>query len=357
MNDLNSEKLVKIIKRGKIRGFVTDSEINYFFPEIKNNLKLLKKLSKILANNEVDIKKNIKFLSEFNENEINHFKSQLTSLNLNLNTAQMYLKEIGKHPVITAEKEVELAKKIEKGDKVAEQELIKANLKLVVSYAKKYINRSSNMNFLDLIQEGNIGLFKAVKKFDWRRKNKFSTYATWWIRQSITRSLADKEKVIRIPVHMVETISKFNSIKGKLREELGRDPCSEEIAIEMKVDVDKIYQIEKISQKTISLETPIGDNSSTLTEFIKDEKEPSLILTVSQNILKNKIDEVLAELTEREQEILSMRFGLKNGIIYTLEEIGEKFNITRERIRQIQLKTLKKIKENKNLEKLQDYKE
>ncbi len=350
----DEKKLFKLIKRGKTRGFVTESEINYFFPKIQDNSYSFEKLSKILFEKKIEIKKNISFLGiSKNQKDNEQLPSQL--INLNLNTMQIYLREIKKYPMISIEKEIELSKKIEKGDKIAEQELIRANLRLVISYAKNFINNSYSMTFLDLIQEGNIGLFKAVKKFDWKKGNKFSTYATWWIRQSITRSLADKERVIRIPVHMIETISKYNFNKAKLEDEFGREPYSEEIAIEMDININKIYQIEKIVQKTVSLETPIGDNNSTLTEFIKDEKATPLILTVSQNILKNKISEILVELTPREKEILNMRFGLKNGITYTLEEIGQKFNITRERIRQIQLKTLKKIKESDNIKKLKDY--
>lgn len=354
--ELNQEKLTKLIKRGRMRSFVVNSEIYYFFPEIKENEEEKQKLIRILAENEIDVRENMDILID-PKKQVSAKNDTLSfvNLNLNFNTVQMYLKAIGKYPTITAEKEIELAKKIEKGDRVAEQELIKANLRLVVSYAKKYINRSYDMTFLDLIQEGNIGLFKAVKKFDWRRGNKFSTYATWWIRQAITRALADKERVVRIPVHMVETMSKYNFHKSKLRDELGREPCSEEIAMEMKVDANKIYQIEKISQRALSLETPIGDKGSTLTEFVKDDKGTSLISSVAQNILKDKIDEVLLGLSEREAEILNMRFGLGGGVIYTLEEIGQKFKITRERIRQIQLKALKKIRENENIKKLEDY--
>lgn len=352
---LDQEKLSKLIKRGKMKGFVVESEINHFFPGIKNNSNDFKKLFKILFAKEIEIKKNVAFLKISQDQK---FHNQITPqlINLNLNTIQLYLKEVGKYPMIDTNKEIELAKRIEKGDRSAEQELIRANLRLVISYAKKWINRSFNMTFLDLIQEGNIGLFKSVKKFDWRKGNKFSTYATWWIRQAITRSLADKERVVRVPVHMVETISKYNFNKSKLQDELGREPCPEEVAIEMNIKVEKIYQIEKIAQKTLSLETPIGDdNNSTLTELIKDKKGVSLTLTVSRNILKYKISEILSELTNREKEILNMRFGLKNGVVYTLEEIGKKFNITRERIRQIQLKALKKIRENNNIKKLQDY--
>lgn len=351
---LNSGKIDKLIKRGRLKGFVVASEINYFFPGIENNAAEYKKLSKILLEQEIEIKKNISFLKDHKEGT-KISKSEFINLNLSYNTIQMYLKEVGKYSVISADEEIALAKRIEKGDVGAEKELIKANLRLVISIAKKYINRSSNMTFLDLIQEGNIGLFKSVKKFDWRRGNKFSTYATWWIRQAITRSLADKERVVRVPVHMIERISKYNFIKGKLRDEFRREPHVEEIAAEMELDVSKIYQIEKIQQSTLSLETPVGDSETTLVEFIKYEKGEPLSSIVAQNILKDKVNDLLSNLTEREREILNMRFGLKDGTVYTLEEIGQKFNITRERIRQIQLKGLKKIRENSKIKRIEDY--
>ncbi len=351
---LDENKVAKFIERGKLKEFVTVSEINFFFPKIQEDSKNFNELSKLLSEKNIEIKKNNSFFSALNNNKKeNQFFPQ--PLNLNFNSIQVYLKEVGKYPIIDRKKEIELAKKIEKGDNSAEKELIKANLRLVISYAKKFINASSNMTFLDLIQEGNIGLFKAVKKFDWNKGNKFSTYATWWIRQSISRSLADKEKVVRVPVHMVETISKYNFVKGKLQDELEREPCPEEVAIEMAVEINKIYQIAKIAQKNLSLETPIGDNNSTLTEFIKDTKGTPLTLLVGRNILKKKIFEILLDLTPREREILNMRFGLKNDEVYTLEEIGRKFNITRERIRQIQLKALKKIRKNDNIKKIEDY--
>jgi RNA polymerase primary sigma factor len=275
----------------------------------------------------------------------------------NIDSIQIYLKEIGRVSLITSEKEIELAKKIEKGDEEAKKILTKANLRLVVSIAKKYVDRSANLTLLDLIQEGNLGLFRAVEKFDWRKGYKFSTYATWWIRQAITRALADQSRTIRVPVHMVETISKYTQIKRRLLQNLGREPLPEEIAAEMGVEKDKVYQIMKFAQKIVSLETPIGEDNddSILAEFIEDDKTISPFLQAGRTFLKEKLKEVLSSLTLREQKILVMRFGLDDGMIYTLEEVGEKFNVTRERIRQIEAKALEKIRHHKDLKKLKDY--
>ena len=269
---------------------------------------------------------------------------------------QVYLKEIGKTPLLVFEEERELAKRVMAGDEEARQKLIKANLRLVVSIAKRYINRSPQLSILDLIQEGNLGLFRGVQKFDYRKGFKFSTYATWWIRQAITRALADHSRTIRIPVHMVETISKYTQAKRKLMQELGREPLVEEIAIEMEIEVEKVRHIQKISQEVISLESPVGEEEdSVLSEFIEDEKTLSPTQTVSREILKSQIMEVLDDLTEREKKILELRFGLKDGITHTLEEVGRVFGVTRERIRQIEAKALEKIKVHQKAKKFKEY--
>jgi len=269
---------------------------------------------------------------------------------------QMYLREIGKTPLLTKQEEKDLAKRILKNDEAARQQLIKANLRLVVSIAKRYVNRSP-LSISDLIQEGNIGLFKAVEKFDYTKGFKFSTYATWWIRQAITRALADQSRTIRIPVHMVETISKFTQAKRKLAQQLGREPMVEEIALEMDLSADKVRNIQKISQEVVSLESPIGDDDdkSTLADFIQDEKSLTPNQMTSQQLLKDQIKEIIQDLTERERKILEMRFGLEDGVTHTLEEVGKVFNVTRERIRQIEAKALEKIRLHDQSKRLSDY--
>ena len=269
---------------------------------------------------------------------------------------QIYLKEIGKTPLLTTIEEREIAKRVARGDEEARQKLIKANLRLVVSIAKRYVNRSPQLGILDLIQEGNLGLFRAVQKFDYRKGFKFSTYATWWIRQAITRALADHSRTIRIPVHMVETISKYTQARRKLMQELGREPLAEEVAIEMGVNVEKIRHIQKISQEVISLESPVGEEEdSTLSEFIEDEKTLSPSQVVSRELLKDQIREVLNDLTERERKILELRFGLRDSTPHTLEEVGKIFGVTRERIRQIEAKALEKIRQHQKSVKFGEY--
>ena len=349
------EKLEELIKKGTERGFITYSEILHSFPDIEKNINSLEDLYEKLGKSGIEVKERKGFL-EIEEGTKGTAKKK-ASLQLKLDPIQMYLREIGSTPFLTASEEKELAKRIELGDKEAAQKMAKANLKLVVSIAKKYIGHSPNLTLLDLIQEGNLGLFRAVEKFDWRRGYKFSTYGTWWIRQAITRALADQSRTIRIPVHMVETISKFTKIRRRLLQELGREPLPEEIASEMGEDISKVHHIMKISQGTVSLETPVGENEedSVLSEFIKDDKVVSPSIEASRGLLKDRLKEILIDLTAREQKILSMRFGLSDGVTHTLEEVGEEFGVTRERIRQIEAKSLEKIREHKSLEKLKGY--
>ena len=267
---------------------------------------------------------------------------------------RMYLKEIGKVPLLTAEEEIELAKRMEQGDEKAKQKLAEANLRLVVSIAKRYVGRG--MLFLDLIQEGNLGLIKAVEKFDYEKGYKFSTYATWWIRQAITRAIADQARTIRIPVHMVETINKLIRVSRQLLQELGREPLPEEIAAEMDISVDRVREILKISQEPVSLETPIGEEEdSHLGDFIQDQNVPVPAEAAASNLLRDQLNEVLDTLTEREQKVLRLRFGMDDGRARTLEEVGKEFQVTRERIRQIEAKALRKLKHPSRSRKLKDY--
>lgn len=267
---------------------------------------------------------------------------------------RMYLKEIGKVPLLTGEEEIELAKRMEEGDEWAKQKLCEANLRLVVSIAKRYVGRG--MLFLDLIQEGNLGLIKAVDKFDWRKGYKFSTYATWWIRQAITRSIADQARTIRIPVHMVETINKLMRIQRQLLQEYGREATPEEIAAEMEISVEKVREILKIAQEPVSLETPIGEEEdSHLGDFIPDDDVPAPAEAAAFSMLKEQLVEVLDTLTEREQKVLKLRFGLDDGRARTLEEVGKQFDVTRERIRQIEAKALRKLRHPSRSKKLKDY--
>ena len=267
---------------------------------------------------------------------------------------RMYLKEIGKVSLLSADEEIELAKRMEKGDEAAKKRLAEANLRLVVSIAKRYVGRG--MLFLDLIQEGNLGLIKAVEKFDYRKGYKFSTYATWWIRQAITRAIADQARTIRIPVHMVETINKLIRVSRQLLQELGREPTPEEIAEEMDMPVDRVREILKISQEPVSLETPIGEEEdSNLGDFIQDDNVPVPADAAAFTLLKEQLVEVLSTLTDREQKVLRLRFGLDDGRARTLEEVGKEFNVTRERIRQIEAKALRKLRHPSRSRKLKDY--
>jgi len=352
---IDQKQLENLMKKGDERGFVTTSEILYAFPKIERDIEGFEKLYDDFREKGIEIKEMQEFLEVKGKKE----KKAKKVLVGKIDPIQMYLKEIGKSSFLSAKEEKELAKRIEMGDEEAKNKLALANLRLVVSIAKKYVGRSPNLTLLDLIQEGNLGLFKAVKKFDWRKGYKFSTYATWWIRQSITRALADQARTIRIPVHMIETISKYTKVRKSLLQELGREPLAEEIAAEMGLEVEKVHHIRKIAQKAVSLETPVGENKdkqdSVLAEFIKDDKSIAPNTEASRRLLKDRLKEISSELTPRELKILGMRFGLEDGVMRTLEETGEEFGVTRERIRQIQAKALEKLRKHRELKKVKDY--
>lgn len=355
-----------LVDKGRSRGFLTEIEMLSIFYRPERYLDLYEGFLNLLEKNGVTLVENShngllgtvterkEMLKEFQgeqpDMDVPFDLSQISS-----DSIQMYLREIGKIPLLKAEEEVSLAKRKEKGDKSAERKIIEANLRLVVSIAKKFVGKS--LSLLDLIQEGNIGLFRAVKKFDYRKGYKFSTYATWWIRQAITRALADQSRTIRIPVHMVETINRFQQVQRRLLQDLGRDPTPEELAAEMGEEVTKINHIIKISQETVSLEVSVGDDDddSSLQDFIEDVKNVSPDRAAGLQILRDYVKEAIIDLSAREQKILEMRFGLNDGVTHTLEEVGQEFGVTRERIRQIEAKALEKIKEMNILQKLRDY--
>ncbi len=359
-SNIDQARLNDLVDRGRSRGFVTDTEVLNGFPHIEDNIKFLDEIYSRLEEVGIRVIETSQLIESPKDKDEVSVKEleEATQIHGELPDAvQMYLKEIGKTPLLTSDDEKELAKRVEAGDEEARRKFIQANLRLVVSIAKRYVNRSPNLSILDLVQEGNIGLSRAVIKFDYRRGFKFSTYATWWIRQAITRALADQSRTIRIPVHMVEVISKYTQAKRRLLQELGREPLAEEIAIEMNMPLEKIHHIQKISQEVISLESPVGDDDedSTLSEFIPDERNLTPAQTASQALLREKIKIILKDLTPREQEILKMRFGLEDGITHTLEEVGKEFGVTRERIRQIEAKSLTRIKGHEKANMLEGY--
>jgi len=358
------EQIKNFIVKGRLLGFVTETELLHIFPEVeeyiydfeltleelqKNGVQIIEDTGGFLGAGD-ELKKKTSQINGFNE------KKKFDISGLSADSIQMYLREIGKVPLLSSAEEIELAKRKEKGDKEAEKKIIEANLRLVVSIAKKFTG-SKGLSLLDLIQEGNIGLFRAVEKFEYRKGYKFSTYATWWIRQAITRALADQSRTIRIPVHMVETINKFQQVQRQLIQDLGREPLPEEIAAEMGEEIDKVRHVIKISQDTISLETSIGedDEDSTLEDFIEDVKNVTPDRSAALRLLKDYVKDVIAELTPREQKILELRFGLVDGVAHTLEEVGREFDVTRERIRQIEAKAIERIQKHAGIKKLKDY--
>ena len=361
------EELWALIDKARARGFATETEILRTFTRLEHYLPVYEGFLDILDWSAVGVisgqegllgqrNQQKEMLRELQGHQPDTEGGTFDLGSISEDSIQMYLREIGKIPLLTADQEVTLAKGKERGDKESERRLIEANLRLVVSIAKRFVGK--RLSLLDLIQEGNIGLFRAVKKFDYRRGFKFSTYATWWIRQAITRALADQSRTIRIPVHMVETINKFMQVSRRLLQDLGRDPTPEELAAEMGQDIEKVRHIIKISQDTISLQTSVGDgddDDSSLSDFIEDVKNISPSQTAGVGLLKDYIDEAIADLSPREQKILEMRFGLKDGVTHTLEEVGKEFDVTRERIRQIEAKALEKIQTFEVITKLRDY--
>lgn len=350
----------KLIKKGKNQGFLTQEEILEVFPDAEKRVDELDTLYEHLLIKKIDVFESVsteEIVSDEKEKEkVERELEILAKLEGSQSTdpVRQYLREIGKVPLLVAEEEIELAKRYEKGDKKAKSKLTESNLRLVVSIAKKYIGRG--LSLLDLIQEGNQGLIRAVEKYDWRRGYKFSTYATWWIRQAITRAIADQARTIRIPVHMVETINKLYRVSRRLMQELGREPTPEEIGEELEIEPDRVREIFKIAQEVTSLETPVGDDKeSFLGDFIPDEGQLSPVDQASKQLLKDHLDEVLHTLSEREGRVLKLRFGLEGNKQMTLEEVGKVFGVTRERIRQIEAKALRKLKHPSRRKKLQDY--
>ncbi len=372
-------------KKGLMRGFVTEMEIMHVFDEVEEYLPVYEEfLNRVekdgiqiiemkegllgkkserddaltqlrIVNKDKEGKKEAKKDSKTPGKTAKKVDRKVDLMDISTDSIQMYLREIGKIPLLTAAEEVELAKRKERNDREAERRLIEANLRLVVSIAKKFVGKS--LSLLDLIQEGNIGLFRAVKKFEYRKGYKFSTYATWWIRQAITRALADQSRTIRIPVHMVETINRFQQIERQLIQDLGREPLPEEIAAEMGESVEKVRHIIQISQDTVSLEASVGedDEDSTLEDFIEDVKNVSPDRAAALQLLRDYVQDVIKDLSPREQKILEMRFGLTDGVAHTLEEVGKEFDVTRERIRQIEAKALEKIQAHAGIVRLRDY--
>ena len=359
------EKMNELVALGKKKKSILDvQEINDFFADMELSAEQMEKVFEYLEGHNIDV---LRITADTDDDvDIDNMiaeEEEVDMENIDLSVPEgvsiedpvrMYLKEIGKVPLLSAEREIELAKRMEEGDEDAKKELAEANLRLVVSIAKRYVGRG--MLFLDLIQEGNLGLIKAVEKFDYHKGYKFSTYATWWIRQAITRAIADQARTIRIPVHMVETINKLIRVSRQLLQELGREPLPEEIAKELDMPVERVREILKISQEPVSLETPIGEEEdSHLGDFIQDDNVPVPAEAAAQTLLKEQLDEVLDTLTEREQKVLRLRFGMNDGRARTLEEVGKEFDVTRERIRQIEAKALRKLRHPRRSRKLRDY--
>jgi len=368
---IDDKVVAKLMEKASERSFVTEAELLHAMPHFEDDLEALESLMETLEKRGIEVvDQEVASVWEQNKKDDTEKpvlkgkkKKQQEDMvdafdlgDIYDDSIQMYLREIGKVSLLVGEEEIELAKRITKGDITAKKKLTEANLRLVVSIAKKYMGR--NLGLLDLIQEGNLGLFRAVEKFDWRKGYKFSTYATWWIRQAITRALADQSRTIRIPVHMVETLNKYAQAERSLVQDLGREPLPEEIAAEMGIEVEKVYHLKKISQETVSIDAPVGEDDgedSYLGDFIVDEETTKPNEVAGRQILKEYVQGILKDLDPREQKILKMRFGLEDGVTHTLEEVGEEFGVTRERIRQIESKALERIREHMDINKLRDY--
>jgi RNA polymerase primary sigma factor len=353
--DPRAQKVRELLDAGKAKGVLTYKEIMDSLEELELDQEQIEKIYEHLEEMNIDVVEEVEVPEDINE-EIAEIESTLAAVEgVNIDDpVRMYLKEIGKVPLLSANEEVDIARRMAEGDPEAKQQLAEANLRLVVSIAKRYVGRG--MLFLDLIQEGNLGLIKAVEKFDYRKGYKFSTYATWWIRQAITRAIADQARTIRIPVHMVETINKLIRVNRQLVQEYGRDPRPDEIAREMGVSEDKVREIIKIAQEPVSLETPIGEeDDSHLGDFIEDQDAPAPAEAVAVTLLKEQLMDVLNSLTAREAKVLRLRYGLDDGKARTLEEVGKEFNVTRERIRQIEAKALRKLRHPSRSKRLKDF--
>ena len=352
------ENIRELLQEGRQKGFITYDDLEKYLPqEALSEAEIMDSVYSNLLELGIDVRDEEK-IQELQQAELlpQADLSELTELeSVSIaDPVRMYLREIGKIPLLTKEEEVELAKRVEAGDEEAKKKLIEANLRLVVSIAKKYIGRG--LSFLDLIQEGNLGLIRAVEKFDYRKGFKFSTYATWWIRQAITRAIADQARTIRIPVHMAETINKLIRVSRQLVQQLGREPTVEEIAQALELPPEKVEDIQRIAQEPVSLETPIGEEEdSQLGDFIEDKDSPNPEEATAGQLLREQLEEMLGELTEREREVLRLRFGLEDGRAHTLEEVGKRFNVTRERIRQIEAKALRKLRHPSRSKRLRDY--
>jgi len=352
------ENIRELLQEGRQKGFITYDDLERYLPqEALSEAEIMDNVYSNLLELGIDVRDEDK-IQELQQGELLPQASmedlaELESVSI-ADPVRMYLREIGKIPLLTPEEEIELAKRIEDGDEEAKRKLIEANLRLVVSIAKKYIGRG--LSFLDLIQEGNLGLIRAVEKFDYRKGFKFSTYATWWIRQAITRAIADQARTIRIPVHMVETINKLIRVSRQLVQQLGREPATEEIAQALGLPPEKVEDIQRIAQEPVSLETPIGEEEdSQLGDFLEDKESPNPEEATAGQLLREQLEEMLGELTEREREVLRLRFGLEDGHAHTLEEVGKRFNVTRERIRQIEAKALRKLRHPSRSKRLRDY--